>query len=49
MITMEEQKLFYEVRGDAAAYARLQAKARQEGMSLYAVLREWGDTRKWAR
>ena len=30
----------------SSAYAQLRAKAKWEGMSLFAVLREWGDPRQ---
>ena len=46
-VTEAAQQLFKEIKADPAAYARLQDKARWEGVSLFAVLRKWGDPRKW--
>lgn len=46
-VTKEEQELFAEVRADQAAYRLLKHKASWERMSLYAVLKCWGDPRKW--
>lgn len=47
LITEEEKKLMEEIRKDPKALQRLKDKARWEAMSLFAVLKEWGDPRKW--
>lgn len=46
-ITPEEKALYAEVRANPRAFALLQAKCRWEHMTLYGVLREWGDPRTW--
>ena len=46
-ITEAEKKLYAEVQADPVAYQRLRDKARWEHMTLFAILREWGDPRKW--
>ena len=47
MITIEDKKLMAEIRANPKAYIKLIAKADWERMTLYAVLKEWGDPRKW--
>lgn len=42
-----EKRLMAEVKANPDAFERLKAKARWEGMSLSAILREWGDPRTW--
>jgi len=47
MITPEDEKLMIEIQQDKEAYEKLKAKARWEQMSLYAVLKDYGDPREW--
>ena len=46
-ITDEDKELMDEIKNDPKAYQRLKDKANWEAMSLYGVLKEWGDPRKW--
>ena len=48
-ITEVERRLYAEVQADPVAYQRLQEKARWEHMTPFAILREWGDPRKWEK
>lgn len=47
VITDKERALMREVSADPIAASLLTHKCRWEGMSRYAVLKEWGDPRKW--
>lgn len=47
MISEEDRKLMSEVKKDPKAYRWLLHKANWEGMTLYAVLRGYGDPRKF--
>lgn len=40
-------RLFAEVKQDPAACERLQDKCKWEHMTLLAVLKHWGDPRRW--
>jgi hypothetical protein len=46
-ITDKEVALQKEIRADPIAYKLLQGKCQWEHMGQFAVLREWGDPRKW--
>ena len=46
-ITEKDKKLLEEIKTAPEAYEKLRAKARWEQMGLYAVLRDYGDPRKW--
>lgn len=46
-ISKEDEKLLKEIQADEKAYQLLRDKCEWEQMSLYAVLREWGDPREW--
>ena len=48
MISKEDRELMDEVTKDPIALELLKNKCRWEAMSRYAVLKEWGDPRKWA-
>ena len=47
MITPEDKKLMEELKKDRDAYNKLRAKAQWEQISLFAVLKDYGDPRKW--
>ena len=47
MITEDDRKLLEEIKNDSDAYERLQAKARWEKITVFAVLRDYGDPRNW--
>lgn len=47
VITQEEIDLMNEIKKDSNAYQRLKDKAKWEHMTLYGVLKEWGDPREW--
>jgi hypothetical protein len=47
IISKEMDDLMREVRKDKRAFKKLQAKAQWEHISLFAVLKSWGDPRKW--
>lgn len=47
VVTQETLDLLAEIRKDEKAWQRLRDKAQWERMSLTAILREWGDPRKW--
>ena len=47
VITEEDKLLMEEIRKDPKANQRLKDKAKWEHMTLYGVLKEWGDPRKW--
>ena len=46
-ITAAEWAIMKEINADPEAENLLSAKCRWEGMSRFAVLREWGDPRTW--
>ena len=46
-ITKEDEKLMEEIKKDKKAYQRLKNKAVWENMTVFAVLKEWGDPRGW--
>ena len=46
-ITKEDKKLMEEIKKDKKAFQRLKNKAVWENMTTFAVLKEWGDPRKW--
>jgi hypothetical protein len=48
-INEKEEKLMVEIRKDPEALRRLKEKCQWESMGTYAVLREFGDPRKWRR
>ena len=48
MISKEDHALMDEVMKDPIALELLKNKCRWETMGRYAVLKEWGDPRKWA-
>ena len=47
IITEEDKKLMEEIKQDVAAYEKLRAKARWEQMPLFAILKDYGDSRYW--
>ena len=47
-ICEKERAAMEAIKADSVAYERLKAKCRWEGMTLYGVLREWGDPRLWS-
>ena len=47
IITQEDKDLMNEIKQDPEAYQRLKNKAKWEHMTLYGVLKEWGDPREW--
>ena len=47
VITEEDINLMNEIKQDPKAYQRLKDKAKWEHMTLYGVLKEWGDPREW--
>ena len=47
MITEEDRRLMEEVKKDLNAYQRLKDKANWEHMSLFAILKDYGDPRRW--
>ena len=47
IITQEDIDLMKAVKEDSEAYQRLKDKARWESMTLYGILKEWGDPREW--
>ncbi len=47
IITKEDKLLMEEIRKDPKAYQKLKDKAKWEHMTLYGVLKEWGDPREW--
>ena len=47
LITKEDRALMAQIKQDTNAYKRLQAKARWEHISLFAVLKDYGDPRRW--
>lgn len=47
IISEEDTKLMKEICADPVAKSLLQGKCKWEHMSMYAVLHEWGDPRKW--
>ena len=47
IITQEDKDLMNEIRQDPEANRRLKEKAKWEAMTLFAVLKEWGDPREW--
>lgn len=46
-ICLKEKAQMAQIEANSAAYERLKAKSKWEGMTLYGVLREWGDPRQW--
>ena len=46
-ITKEDKKLMEEIKKDKKAFQRLKNKAVWENMTVFAVLKEWGDPRGW--
>ena len=46
-ITDEDKNLMEEIKKDPDAYQQLRDKANWEQMSLYAILKDYGDPRKW--
>ena len=49
MIDKKDKQLMKEIKKDITAFELLKTKAQWEHMSLYGVLKEWGDPRKWMR
>ena len=47
VITEEDINLMNEIKQDPKAYQRLKDKAKWEHITLYGVLKEWGDPREW--
>lgn len=48
MTIQEADRIFKEVRAENGdAWRKLRDKARWEGITLLAVIRQWGDPRKW--
>ena len=47
MITILDKELMREIMLNPRAYKLLRIKAKYEQMGLHAVLKEWGDPRKW--
>jgi len=47
-ITILDKQLMSEIISDPKAYKMLKDKAKWEQMTLYGVLKEWGDPRKWS-
>lgn len=47
VITKEAEELMSEIRKDDKAFQKLKNKAQWEHMTHFAILREWGDPRKW--
>jgi hypothetical protein len=47
-ITEKDIQLMAEIKEDPKAYDLLRAKCRWEHMTLYAVLKGWGDPREWS-
>jgi hypothetical protein len=46
-VTEKEIALWKEIRSDPVVKELIGEKCRWEHLSCYAVLREWGDPRKW--
>ena len=46
-VTDKEKQLFEEIKKDPKAYEKLKTKCRWEHMTIFAVLRDYGDPRKW--
>ena len=47
-ITILDKQLMAEIIENPIAFRLLKDKSRWEGMTLYAVLQEWGDPREWS-
>jgi len=48
IITILDKQLMSEIMLDSKANQLLKDKAKWEQMTLYGVLKEWGDPRKWS-
>ena len=49
MITDKDRELLEEIKKDPDAFENLKAKARWEAMTLFGVLKDYGDPRQWGR
>ena len=47
IVNVSTKSLFEEIKKDPDAFQKLRDKASWEHISLYAVLNEYGDPRKW--